>query len=29
MGLKDAYPFVISPAVYEKLNFVHAALYPR
>jgi hypothetical protein len=29
MGLKDAYPFVISPAVYAKLNFVHAVLYPR
>jgi hypothetical protein len=23
MGMKDAYPFVLSPAVLEKLRFVH------
>ena len=23
MGIKDAYPFVVSPAVHEKLRFVH------
>jgi hypothetical protein len=23
MGVKDAYPFVLSPAVHEKLRFVH------
>ncbi len=23
MGMKDAYPFVLSPTVLEKLRFVH------
>lgn len=29
MGLKDAYPFVLSPVVIRKLRFVHSVVYPR
>ena len=30
MGLADAYPFVLSPKVYEKLGFIHALVHaPR
>jgi hypothetical protein len=29
MGLKDAYPFVLSPPVIRKLRFVHSAVCPR
>jgi hypothetical protein len=28
MGLEDAYPFVISPTVREKLAFVHSLVRP-
>jgi len=29
MGLKDAYPFVLSPSVIKKLNFVHQVIDPK
>ena len=29
MGLKDAYPFVLSPKVLEKLRFVHVLIQSR
>jgi hypothetical protein len=29
MGLKDAYPFVLSPRVLEKLRFVHDLIQSR
>jgi hypothetical protein len=30
MGMKDAYPFVLSPGVIEKLGFVHRTVHgPR
>lgn len=28
MGLSDLYPFVLSPAVIEKLRFIHGLLHP-
>ena len=29
MGMKDAYPFVLSPKVLEKLRFVHVLIQSR
>jgi hypothetical protein len=29
MGLKDAYPFVLSPRVLEKIRFVHDLIQSR
>jgi hypothetical protein len=29
MGMKDAYPFVLSPKVLEKLRFVHELIQSR
>jgi hypothetical protein len=29
MGMKDAYPFVLSPKVLEKLRFVHEIIQAR
>ena len=29
MGMKDAYPFVLSPKVLEKLRFVHDLIQSR